>query len=251
VENGIISRNSHLLGRRRSHSISSDHKPEGESCGWSGSESEEEDFTQAIRQIGLRRLDRKTRSRASPDAYESPALPPLSLVMHAGPRPSRPVDRLSQQSCGSGISTMSSAGPLTPSISGDACTVKHERRVSASSSGSSAIGNYPWGRSSSSPSGSVCSDRSDSGDRPFDAAFGRSTSTKRMPTPTRRVEGWGRPELLTSAGWSDSEDEESRGMMRVKKYLEKVQRSGSPDFDENGPGWGDLSHETLDEMPAA
>ena len=56
---------------------------------------------------------------------------------------------------------------------------------------------------------------------------------------------------MTSAGWSDSEDEESRGMMRVKKYLEKVQRSGSPDFDENGPGWGDLSHETLDEMPAA
>lgn len=336
VSSGILSPNSSRLSpsptrgpkTARSSSSSSDQLRSGRVLtsgrGWSGSESEEEEFVQAIRSITLRKLSaprlKTTRSlstgtqSSSPGASASEGPSRVYCASLQGPRPSlrSSGDRHSQlSSASSAPSGPESAGPLTPASIDPAPMSTHvalsvaqrtktppitRPASAASSSGSTIPGDYPWGRSSApaSPTGSIRSRRSDrssgrtsrtsSPQKSFyedlssslaDLSTAPSTSAKKatlaLPPPTRKVEGWGRPEVLTDEKWDmdamwDSEDEMgyagvevSRGSTPRGGVTSMGGRAASPDVGQmmargkdGGHGkFGSLFDETLDEVGVA
>ena len=198
--------------------------------GRGASESEEEGFTHAIRAIGLRKIDRREESRTLTSSGDSntPHFAPLAMIMQRRPRAHRTADCMSRLSSGSMLSTSSSTGPMTPSVPGDAMMSQTSRRMSTSSSCSGGPGDYPWGRRSvpPSPTASIRSGRSFPSPKasfyadlstvtPSKTGTVTTTQSMRMPPPTRKIGGWGRPEVLMdghwdqilSEDWSDSESE--------------------------------------------
>ena len=157
--------------------------------GWSGSESEEEEFAQALRSIALRKLaaPRPKGARSLSTGTQSSGASGSggegsSRLYSINLNTARPLlqgatDRLSQLSNSSSAqSGPDSAGPLTPdpinnipmsthmalSLAHGPKTPPISRPASAASNGSTVPGDYPWGRSSApaSPTGSIRSKRS-------------------------------------------------------------------------------------------
>lgn len=277
--------------------------------GWSGSESEEEEFAQALRSIALRKLaaPRPKGARSLSTGMQSSGASGSggegsSRLYSINLNTARPslqgdTDRLSQLSNSSSAqSGPDSAGPLTPDPINNipmstqmALVLAHgpktppiSRPASSASNGSTIPGDYPWGRSSApaSPTGSIRSKRSgrssgmNSGTSSPQRSFYEDLSSSlavlgaapvssglqarsTLPRPTRKVEGWGRPEVLMDERWdvdpmSNSGDEMDGVDM-------KSGRAGSPDMDEmtargRKMGHGKLASlfdETLDEVGVA
>lgn len=268
VFSGILSPNSRLLktaspvssrpGEKRSSS-SSQALRSGLSFtrgrGWSGSESEEEEFGKAIQTILSRRNSgRPSLSRSGSTSSTTSQSSRRSDTRLATRPVLRPMaDRLSQLS---NASTADSAGPLTPndsdlsvpmSVKVQLPATPIRRSSSASNSSSSTIpGDFPWGGSApSSPTGSIRAGKSGH-NSPTRKSFYEDLNTtlqgvakdkekkRRMPKPTRKVEGWGQPEVLLEDAWRDSlqrqtlwnsSDEE----MEWSKSQPSSSRGGTPD----------------------
>lgn len=322
VSNGILPPNSSRLspspaGRpriSRISSASSDHLRSGvvltSGRGWSGSESEEEEFAHAIRSIALRKLSaprpkmaRTTSSGTQSSDCGTSGSEGSARRRYVNLNTARPslhdtADRLSQLSnTSSALSGPDSAGPLTPnptdavpmsahvalSLAQGAKPLPTSRPASrASSTGSTIPGDYPWGRSSApaSPTGSIRSVRSgrssgrNSGSvspkksfyedlssslAGFSAAPAKSSKKAKsaLPRPTRKVEGWGRPEVLMDEPWDldamwDSEDEMEgagfKGPRAASAELGEVMAGGKGGAHEK---FASLFDETLDEVGVA
>lgn len=248
VSSGILSPNSRLLKPasplpsrsmpKRSLSSSSQALRSGLSFtrgkGWSGSESEEEEFGKAIQSIVFRKNNSRppTLRSASANSPSTSFSGQTDNALHAR-HSARKMDRLSQLSATSSApSSVDSIGPLTPHEAEITMLAKailppvkltrplHSRHSSShsTSSGSTIPGDFPWGGSApSSPTGSVSGRRSaySSSDRNTfyqdlnqslqSVAMGKEKEKRRkMPKPTRKVEGWGRPEILLEDVWNDT-----------------------------------------------
>jgi hypothetical protein len=217
----ILSPNSRLLLRsrsstkssqssRRTSTISSSSLRSGVGLtsgkGWSGSESEEEEWSTSLRLL----QNRKVRK---------------SVI----PRPvwAKQADRLSQASQTSTLSTMStmtadsgvshaSTELLTPSGSTDmphalAQVAPKLRRTgsSASTSSTSTIpGNFAWGKSS--PDQSPRLTATQGAGRRSSARSVSSGGAANLPTPTREVTGWGEPEKMFGETTDDEADMDAK-----------------------------------------
>lgn len=186
--------------------------------GWSGSESEEEEWTTSLRLIN----NRKNRKSVLPIRTASGDRP--TSVVPQRPAWAKEADRYSQASQTSTISSLAdseisyaSTELLTPSGSMDmphqsesivAPALQRTASTTSSSSTSTLPGNFAWGKSSPDQSPRLRAMGS--------GAFGRRSSSRSigsnasatfstLPTPTRNVEGWGNPELM----FGESTDEES------------------------------------------
>jgi hypothetical protein len=166
------------------------------------------------------------------------------------------------------------------------------RRISSESlsSGSTVPGDFPWGGSSpSSPAGSIrrksrgsthtLTDRtllySDLNDSLQNVKDGKEKKKRTMPKPTRKVEGWGKPEILLEdalngdsgeycgrALWnsSDEEVEWSKSNPGSLRGTPRAKRADSPDLSALGfarkgmsigagaDDWGSLLDEEMPEM---
>ncbi|WWD20653.1 hypothetical protein CI109_105129 [Kwoniella shandongensis] len=184
--------------------------------GWSGSESEEEEWVSAVRSVS----QRKAASRSPPllNLESTPTSNRFSSASYASSSQSVSTgkstnNRLSQLSTLSGVSTIEiDLGPLTPatSINMDDLTPQVMRRTNSTSSTASSLpGDFPWGQSSppASPirglfASSPSSRKSSKDSFPFPGTSSplrtptRMKSPRTLPPPKNEVEGWGEPEVL-------------------------------------------------------
>ena len=239
ASNGIISPNSNLLRRSRGSSASvqsttprtarlsdvSDPREEG----WSGSESEEEGFAEAIRSITLRKLAggharlNSNLSIQTTSSMSTICLPHFVVETAAG-------DHSSLVSTASSMtSSIDSSGPVTPNVDAMSdCELPLGKLVGASKQ-----------LHHISSSTSVAS----------------SQHLAPLPNPTRKVDGWGRPEILLDEDWGAEESELPWSNMGGSSDEEgdsiwAASRSSTPKGLENGVvGLGIDCGSLLDEAP--
>ncbi|KAK8850471.1 hypothetical protein IAR55_004389 [Kwoniella newhampshirensis] len=205
--------------------------------GWSGSESEEEEWVAAVRSVSQRKaasrspsstygLDVETRLDSTPThkRFSSTSYASSSHSIKTGASKSFNY-RLSQLSTLSGASTIElDMGPLTPAASMNLenltpqVAVAMIRNNSVSSTSSSVPGDFPWGQSSppASPSrglfpNSPTGRKASKDGFPFSGASSplrtptRLRDSTTLPPPEREVEGWGEPEVLMDDQYFDGE----------------------------------------------
>lgn len=189
LKSRILSPSSRLLRHRpsplRASSTSSTIRSQDE--GWSGSESEEEDYARAIRIIALRKL-----SHPSTPTPSKPKRP--SLEQSTSSR----FSQLSQTSEASASTVDSGNTLLTPSSS--VVSTRPLPRLSSSRG----PGDFPLGGSvPSSPTRQVSGLPT--------KGFYESMKSSPRNLPLREVEGWGPPEILADDDWPSTGGETTPG----------------------------------------
>ncbi|WVR08592.1 hypothetical protein IAU60_005647 [Kwoniella sp. DSM 27419] len=219
-------------------------------AGWSGSESEEEEWTKAVHRVSLARSTSARVGRHEGASIQGASFPQVSTAVIQAinaispsdrrPGPS-PLDRHSQTSTVS-TSTIGTTAILTPALMEDLtpASVSLSRSSSAASASchgsarSSGPGKFPWGASTPprSPIRALfAKDKDRQGSR--DGGVSTSTSGKRLetvrrtgrkalPPPTRYVDGWGEPEILI-----DGEGDGDKGYESWTASLSRQASSGA------------------------
>ena len=200
-------------------SLSSRHSGEG----WSGSESEEEEFISAIQSISIRRLS-------------TPRLKRIPSLM-ARPKPLRSATSPGSLSPRVHTRTLEDerTSPRSPLAEGSSPRTPGGRSALSRLSGQSQLSNSTCSEvesalltpcpSSDTPASSkdLPSPTKSRADASTGVVLGEVREPAKLPRPTRRVEGWGMPEILIDEEWSSgdelrpwSSDEEFEREIEVK-----------------------------------